>query len=93
MYELGIPSLSIVYDMTWREFLLKKAGWLREQERRWEHTRLIAYWSADFDKSKIGIQKFMPLKNDKVKPVVSDASKDLFKQEMDNYLKQVNNGK
>ena len=81
--------------MTWREFLLKKQGWEREQLRKWERAREIAYWSGRgtaFD-GKVSIQKFMPLGNERPKSAVSDAGRRAFELEMENYNKQIQNGK
>ena len=78
--------------MTWREFQLRKAGYEREQKKRWEHTRMTAYWSGvdgGFDGKKTTMEKFMPLGNDADKPIVSEEHQASFKKAMEVYKNKV----
>lgn len=74
MVELGIPSLSDFYDMTWREFQLRRIGYERQELKEWRKVREISYWSGAgtaFDASKTKINQFMPL--DENKPQASQS--------------------
>lgn len=87
--------MSAVNDMTWREFHLRKQGWEREQLRKWEHTRMVAYWSGAgtaFDAGKTKIDRFMPLDKETNKPIISESHKARFNEEMKKYLDKVKNG-
>lgn len=82
-----------VYDMEWREFLLRKAGYEREQLNKWEHTRMIAYWSGvdgGFDGRKTSISKFMPLGNETAKPVINEETRARFLEMQKEYYNKVN---
>lgn len=77
--------------MTWREFQLKKAGWEREQLRKWEHTRLIAYFSGagqSIDPKK-SMQSWMPLNELDNKSEIPEEQKQAFKEAMKQYQQQV----
>lgn len=96
MGELEVPSLDQVHDMSWREFHLKKHAYERKQLRKWEHTRMIAYWSGAgtaFDPQKTKIESFMPLNANNKVHEISSETKERFKRLQEEYLKKANGGK
>lgn len=56
-------------NMTWREYLLRREGYLREKNnentRHTKYARMISYWTlvstGVVDTRKMSIEKFMPL--------------------------------
>lgn len=79
-----------MYELTWREYLLKRDGYLREFKNRQYTTRTIAYYSlvatGAIDTKKMSMEKFMPL-DDKTS-VSNDEQKELLKQMMKEALTQ-----
>ena len=71
------------YDMTWREYQLRRLGFARSQKREWEKTRTIAYYSlvatGAISTKKMSIEKFMPLEGKKANKVSDTAKKHLEK--------------
>lgn len=95
MCELGCPSLDYVYDMSWREFQLRKMGYDRKEKIEWEKVRQIAYWSGvevGFDRSKYSPQKFMPLDDKEQSKGVSEEAQARFKKAQKEYKEKVKNG-
>lgn len=82
--------------MTWREFQLRRFGYLKKQKEEWCKVREIAYWSGAgtaFEANKVSIDKFMPLKDEASKEEPSKESRDIFKKLQKEYLKKVENGR
>ena len=81
------------YDMTWREYQLRRLGFVRSQKREWEKTRTIAYYSlvatGAISTKKMSIEKFMPLEGKKANKV-SDTAKEAFRKAQENYIKETN---
>lgn len=87
MVELGIPSLSAFYDMTWREFQLRRIGYERVQLKEWEKYRLVAYWSGiegGFSPKKVSIEQFMPL-HKKKKQEISQSGIEALRKAQEEY--------
>lgn len=51
--------------MTWREFQLRRFGFIRSTIEEWKKTRLVSYYSlvatGAINTKKMSIEKFMPL--------------------------------
>lgn len=80
--------------MTWREFQLRRAGYLRHQKEDWKKARMIAYYAlaatGAISTTKMSIEKFMPLEGVKSKPRASDAANEAYMKAHEQYLKEVN---
>ena len=80
--------------MTWREFQLRRAGYLREEKRRWEHSRSISYYSlvatGAIDTRKMSIEKFMPLDGTPQKGIMSDEQKEAMVKARERVKEQLN---
>jgi hypothetical protein len=87
---LGCKNLLEVYELTWREYLLKRDGYIREIKNRQYTTRTIAYYSlvatGAIDTKKMSMEKFMPL--EEKTNVSNDEQKELLKQMMQEALTQ-----
>lgn len=63
-------------NMTWREYLLRRAGYFREKNnenlRQTKYARMISYWTlvstGAINTNKMSIEQFLPL-DDKVERV------------------------
>lgn len=78
--------------MSWREFQLRLAGYIRQQKNKWIHTREIVYYtlvaSGSIDTKKLSKEKFMPLENS-VKNRnggLNDRQKELMKEALNKAL-------
>lgn len=63
--------------MTWREFQLRRIGYLRKQKEQWYHTRFIAYYNlkgAGALKNE-SIDRFMDLDDKKISSINSEQKK------------------
>lgn len=80
--------------MTWREFQLRRAGYLREEKRRWEHSRSISYYSlvatGAIDTRKMSLEKFMPLDGTSQKGIMSDEQKEAMIKARERVKEQLN---
>jgi len=89
---LNCPSLDFVEDMSWREFQLRLAGYIRQQKEKWIHTREVVYYtlvsSGSIKPEKLSKEKFMPLEsNGKVKSGgLNDRQKELMKEALNKAL-------
>lgn len=73
--------------MTWREFQLRRFGFIRSQIEDWKKTRMVSYYSlvatGAINTTKMSIEKFMPL-DDNSKPkqrASSEAMNYLFESQ------------
>lgn len=82
------------YEMTWREYHLKRAGWFRQEEREWEKVRWLSYnnhtASGSINPKKTSLQKFMPLNSDPKPKKASNSAKEALLKAQEIYLKQKN---
>lgn len=89
-----MANIGEVYEMTWREFQLRRMGFLRSEKREWEKTRLTAYYSlvstGAIDTKKTSIDKFMPLDGTKRKTGVSQTAREAFLLANKKYLEEKN---
>lgn len=81
--------------MTWREFQLRRLGYIRGNIEEWKKARMTSYYSlvatGAIDTRKMSIEKFMPLDSaQQSKGRITDAMKNAFQIAQDNYLKEVN---
>lgn len=81
--------------MSFAEFQIRLFAWKRCQEREWERTRLICWYSmigSHMDPKKMpkSIQGFMSLDLDKKQNIISEAHKKAFMEAMKEYVKQIN---
>lgn len=87
---MGCKNLSEVYELTWREYLLKRDGYLREFKNRQYTTRTIAYYSlvatGAIDTKKMSMEKFMPLEESKNS--LGDEQKEVLKHFMNIAIKE-----
>lgn len=78
-------------DMTWREFMLAKHGYIRNQTEDWKKARLTAYYSlvatGAIDSKKTSIESFMSLEG---KKKVNRAGLEALKKAQQKYLEQKN---
>lgn len=76
-------------DMTWREFMLAKHGYIRQQTEDWKKARLTAYYSlvasGAIDSKKTSIESFMPLEG---KKKVNRAGLEALKKAQQEYLEK-----
>ena len=63
--------------MSWREFLLRRLGYLRKEKSEWIHSRFLAYYSlaatGAIETKKMTIEQFMPLDGKKTGRVSNEA--------------------
>lgn len=82
--------------MSFAEFQIRLFAWSRMQDREWEKTRLLSWYSligSHYDPKKLpkSITQFMSLDIDKKHAGVTQGQKERFLAEMANYIKQINN--
>lgn len=69
--------------MTWREYQLRRMGYIRTQKEEWGRTRLISYHSlvatGAIDPKKMSIEKFMPLEDERKPKATSEGLEALAK--------------
>lgn len=76
--------MEVVHELTWREFQLKKIGWERQEERRLESVRLIAWYAGAYSinapKRLRKMSDIIKLPKDEIgsEMVISDEVKELF---------------
>lgn len=67
--------------MTWREYQLRRMGYIRTQKEEWKRTRLISYHSlvatGAVDPKKMSIEQFMPLDDERKPKATSEGLKAL----------------
>ncbi len=88
-----MPSLDAVYDMTWREFHLRRIGFERSEKREWYRTREVGYASligGGVDPKKLSKEKYMPLDENQNKYQVTEDGFAALKREQEKYLEQAN---
>ena len=82
--------------MSWREFLLRREGYLRELKREAYNVRDVVYHSlvagGALDHKKTKIDQFRPLANKEVKKADS-SNVSMYLNEYKQYLEKVNNKK
>ena len=86
-------SLDAVYDMTWREFHLRRIGFERSEKREWYRTREVGYASligGGVDPKKLTKEKYMPLDENQNKYQVTEDGFAALKREQEKYLEQAN---
>lgn len=70
-------------DMTWREYLLRLDGHIRQTKEKWGMARMIAYQvyvSTPSRKNPISIEKYLPLEST-TKANFSDSMKDSIREQ------------
>ena len=86
--------MEYVENMTWREFQLRRAGYLRTEKEDWKKARLVAYYAlvatGAIKTGKMSIEKFMPLDGKSAKNTVSDAGREALMKAQEQYLKETN---
>lgn len=91
---MGLSSLEAVEDMTWKEYHLRRFGYLRAELKEWERVRFTSYHSlvatGAINPKKTTMQKFMPFDSDPKPKRVSDAGKEAFEKAQEQYLKEKN---
>lgn len=80
--------------MSWREYQLRREGFLRQQRERWYHTREVAYASlmggGAYDPKKLSKQQFMPIDDEVGNLVkVSDEHRAVFYELQAEYENEV----
>jgi len=88
-----MPSLDVVYDMTWREFHLRRIGFERSEKREWYRTREVGYASligGGVDPKKLTKEKYMPLDENQNKYRVTEEGFAALKLAQEKYLKERN---
>ena len=88
-----MPSLDVVYDMTWREFHLRRIGFERSEKREWYRTREVGYASligGGVDPKKLTKEKYMPLDENQNKYRVTEEGFAALKLAQEKYLKEKN---
>ena len=69
--------------MTWREYQLRRNGYIRAETEEWKRSRLVAYnalvATGAVDPRKMSIEKFMPLSG-KSTPKMTDEQKAALKK-------------
>jgi len=88
-----MPSLDAVYDMTWREFHLRRIGFERSEKREWYRTREVGYASligGGVNPKQFPKEKYMPLDENQNKYQVTEDGFAALKREQEKYLEQAN---
>ena len=88
-----MASLDAVYDMTWREFHLRKIGFERSEKREWYRTREVGYASligGGVDPKKLTKEKYMPLDEVQSKSIMTDSMKEALARARETAQKQLN---
>ena len=88
-----MPSIDAVYDMTWREFNLRRIGFERSEKREWYRTREVGYASligGGVDPKKLTKEKYMPLEETQSKYQVTEDGFAALKREQEKYLEKAN---
>lgn len=79
LFELGCKNIDEVYELTWKEYQLKRDGYLRETINRQYTTRTIAYYSlvatGAIDTKKMSMEKFMPIQGETKENRISDSQR------------------
>lgn len=95
MCELGLPSLDAVYSISWREFQLRRSGYLRQQKAEWDKVLHVSYYSGAgtaFDPKKLTLEQFTNRKQKRNEP--SKSARSRYDQLMKEYLnKKESHGK
>ena len=90
---MGISDLQTLKDMSWREFQLRRLGYLRKEKSEWIHSRFLAYYSlaatGAIETKKMTIEQFMPL-DGKKRGRVSSGAIEMLKKEQQKYEDQIN---
>ena len=85
--------MDAVYDMTWREFHLRRIGFERSEKREWYRTREVGYASligGGVDPKKLTKEKYMPLDDTKPKGIMTDGMKEAMARAREIAQKQLN---
>lgn len=88
-----MASLDAAYDMTWREFHLRRIGFERSEKREWYRTREVGYASligGGVDPKKLTKEKYMPLDDTKPKGIMTDGMKEAMARAREIAQKQLN---
>ena len=85
--------MDAVYDMTWREFHLRRIGFERSEKREWYRTREVGYASligGGVDPKKLTKEKYMPLDEAKPNGIMTDGMKEALAKAREIAQKQLN---
>ena len=85
--------MDAVYDMTWREFHLRRIGFERSEKREWYRTREVGYASligGGVDPKKLTKEKYMPLDEAKPNGIMTDSMKEALAKAREIAQKQLN---
>ena len=81
--------LEQAHDITWREFMLAKHGFIRQQTEEWKRARLTAYYSlvasGAIEPRKTSIESFMPLEG---KKKTNKKALEALKREQQKYIEK-----
>lgn len=90
---MGVPSLSIAYDMTWAEFCIRMQGYNLKEENEWIKVREMAYASlvgSHLNPKKLPSKKrFIPIGRKK-KPKIDERAKQMMLNAWSKYNKEKN---
>ena len=86
--------MEYVENMTWREFQLRRAGYLRHQKEDWKKSRMVAYYAlaatGAIDTHKMSIEKFMPLDGTPAKAQIDNTARARLREVQEEYNKKQN---
>ena len=80
--------------MSWREYQLRRIGYIRQEKEEWKRTRMVSYYSlvasGAIDTRKMSIEQFMPLDGKSKSSRMTDSGRNALKEARRIYLEQLN---